>query len=174
VFLPLVPLDRNLKQEDQDLKQPIVVLSIAAFSAIAVSVFIPKMRVHAQSVIDNTAVRGTYGFTEQSAGGSNTSLVGLGLLTADGAGNICGYETLQVLGQGTQMRKFQGLYSVNPDGTGTMTVNYAPDPNADPTVTPDSSTPSATYSFVVVNNRLSLKGIRTANGVLVTSEFTKQ
>ena len=156
------------------MKKQIVVFSISALAGFAVWTFTPRVRVHAQSVLDNTVVRGAYGFTEQSAGGSGTPLVGLGLLMADGAGNISGCETLQVLGVGTQVRNFQGLYSVNPDGTGTMTVNYAPDPNADPTVTPDSSALSATYSFVVVNNKLSLKGIRTANGVLVTSEFTRQ
>ena len=156
------------------MKKQVLMLTIAALSGIAVWTFGPKVRVHAQSVIDNTAVQGTYGFTEQSAGGSEVPLVGLGLLMADGAGNISGHETIQVLGAGTQIRNFQGLYSVNPDGTGTMTVNYAPDPNADPTLTPDPSTLTATYSFVVVNNKLSLKGVRTANGVLVTSEFSKQ
>ena len=156
------------------MKKHITVLSIAALAGFAVWTFTPRVRVHAQTAIDNTTVQGIYGFTEQSAGGSDTPLVGLGLLIADGAGNISGHETVQILGAGTQVRSFLGLYSVNSDGTGSMTLNYAPDPNADPSITPDPATLTANYSFVIVNNKLSLRGIRTANGILVTSEFMKQ
>ena len=156
----------------------VVILSVAAAAAISVWSLAPGGHAHAQTAYDATALRGAYGFTEQGGVGTTNPLVGLGLLTADGVGGVTGYENVQVYGVGAQTRAFQGSYSVNPDGTGSMTVIYA----AAPTASTDGSTDTtadptqltATYNFVIVNNKLEMRGVRSENGVLVTSEFTRQ
>jgi hypothetical protein len=155
-----------------------VIFSVAAAAVISFWSLAPGGRAHAQTAYDATALRGAYGFTEQGGVGTSNPLVGLGLITADGVGGVTGYENVQIYGVGTQTRAFQGSYSVNPDGTGSMTLIYAAqatasaDGSADNPVDPSQLT--STYNFVIVNNKLEMRGVRSENGVLVTSEFTRQ
>jgi hypothetical protein len=94
-----------------------------------VAVCLPRLasrRVSAQSPV----LKGSYGFllTQEFAGG-NTPGALLGVATFDGAGNVTSNLTqVQVDGnpqattvQTGQSGQTSGTYTVNPDGTGTMT-----------------------------------------------------
>jgi hypothetical protein len=162
--------------ESLNMRKTVVILGVAA-AAILLFSLASGSRTHAQTAYDATALKGAYGFTEQGGVGTTNPLVGLGLITADGVGGVSGYENVQIYGVGTQTRSFQGSYTVNSDGTGSMTLVYAasaPAPDASGDVTSDSSQLTSTYNFVIVNNKLEMRGVRSENGVLVTSDFTRQ
>ena len=124
------------------------------------------------------SVKGTYGYTLQGTIASTTPLAGLGIVVADGNGGLSGTETLQIYGQGTQTQTFQGSYTVNNDGTGTMLINYPapPTPAYDPDNPPPPTPPALTakYDFVMVSGQLQLKAMRSENGIVATAEFTAQ
>jgi hypothetical protein len=131
---------------------------------------------HAASACSAAAFKGTYGFTEQGAIGTATPQVGLGVLVADGAGGISGSDTFQIYGVGTQQMTFAGSYTVNADGTGSMTLNCAApvtDNSLSATDTPAIAL-TTNYNFVIVNNQAELRAIRTENGTFVCTTFTRQ
>ena len=156
-------------------------LSIAALGALAFwGVNIHSRAVHAQTGYGLSALRGTYGFTEQGSVGTNVAMVGFGVLNADGNGGVSGYENSNVLGQAAQSRIFQGSYTIKPDGTGTLVLNYVPTP-ADLTGVDESGSPvyaqgnlTGRYEFVVVNNNLEFRGIRSGGGYTVSAAFARQ
>jgi hypothetical protein len=123
-----------------------------------------------------SSVKGTYGYMIQGQMGATR----LGLLTADGNGGISGSDIVQAFG-GTQTQPFQGSYTVNNDGTGTMTLNYpAPPAPPQPPQDPDNPTPVilppppiAHYNFVLVNGR-TLRAISSDRNVFATGDFTLQ
>lgn len=135
---------------------------------------------HAQEAYSAASVKGSYGYTVENAAGNSAPLVGVGLLVADGNGGLSGSETLQVYGTGNVVRTFQGSYTVNADGTGTMMLNYAAPAGSQTNASADednSFTPpvlSAGYDFVIVNNRAEIRGIRSENGVLTKADFRLQ
>lgn len=126
-----------------------------------------------------TSLQGVYGYTVQGTIGMTTPLAAMGVLTADGKGGISGTETLQVYGQGTQVTQFQGSYSVDAGGTGTMIINYPALP-AQPITDPDNpplpppAPVVARYSFVIVNGVAELRGMRADNGIIATAAFRQQ
>jgi hypothetical protein len=130
---------------------------------------------HAASGYSAVSMKGTYGYTVQGEVGSSTPLAGLGLLVADGNGGISGSETLQVYGGGTQTQSFQGSYTVNNDGTGTIIINY-PQPPVDPN-NPDALPVQgqvARYHFVIVGGNAEIKAVRADNGTIATADFRLQ
>jgi hypothetical protein len=64
--------------------------------------------------------------------GSTTRIAEAGRLTADGAGNVSGVDTVVVAGSTTR-RTFTGTYTVNSDGTGALVLNpsWGPQIHAD-------------------------------------------
>ena len=128
----------------------------------------------------SASLKGIYGYTVQGTLGMTTPMAAMGVLTADGNGGISGTETLQVYGQGTQITQFQGSYSVDAGGTGTMVINYpalpAPPDSGDPDNPPlPSPAPVvARYSFVIVNGVAELRGMRSDNGIIATAAFRQQ
>jgi len=64
--------------------------------------------------------------------GSSTAIAEAGRLTADGAGNVNGADTVIVAGSLVR-RTFVGTYSINPDGTGAFVLNpsWGPQIHAD-------------------------------------------
>jgi hypothetical protein len=64
--------------------------------------------------------------------GSTTRIAEAGRLTADGAGNVSGVDTVIVAGAATR-RTFSGTYTINPDGSGTFVLNpsWGPQLHAD-------------------------------------------
>lgn len=135
---------------------------------------------HAQAAYSVESVKGTYGYTIESGAGKAAPQVGVGLLVADGNGGLSGSESVQTYGTGNEARTFQGSYTVNADGTGTMTLNYAA-PAANPAVSDEEDTAtftppalSVTYQFVLVNNKAEIRGIRSENGALTKADFKLQ
>src|SRR5215472_12597749 len=64
--------------------------------------------------------------------GATTRIVEAGRLTADGAGNISGVDTVIVAAAAIR-RIFSGTYTINPDGTGALVLNpsWGPEIHAD-------------------------------------------
>ena len=102
---------------------------MTAILLVGMAVWLPRLasrRVAAQSPV----LKGSYGFllTQESAGGDMPGAL-LGVATFDGAGNVTSSLTqVQVDGnpqattvQSGQSGQTSGTYTVNPDGTGTMT-----------------------------------------------------
>ena len=81
--------------------------------------------------------------------------------------------------QAAQARTFQGSYTIKPDGTGMLTLNYAATPS-DVIGTDESGNPiysqaglTARYAFVVVNNKLEFRAIR-GDGYTSSASFVRQ
>ena len=89
------------------------------------------------SAYDVTSFNGSYaynlsGCAFDSLSGRNTRIAEAGRLTADGAGNVSGADTVIVDG-GLVRRTFTGNYTINSDGTGTLVLNpsWGPQIHAD-------------------------------------------
>jgi hypothetical protein len=162
------------------MKKHLTILGIAALAGLAFwGAHASSRAVHAQTGYTLDALRGTYGFTEQGSMGSNLAVVGIGVLNADGNGGVSGSENINILGQAAQSRTFQGSYTVKPDGTGMLTLNYAATPS-DQIGTDEGGNPIysqagliARYAFVVVNNKLEFRAIR-GDGYTSSAAFVRQ
>lgn len=100
----------------------------------------------------------TSGYSVDSDG--NTSpITEIGLLTMDGSGNVTGSSTLSVDGY-VMRRTFTGTYTVNPDGTGSVSLypTWGPQLNADLFV----SSNGAKVDFVVTDVATSVAGVMSA------------
>jgi hypothetical protein len=75
---------------------------------------------------------GINGSATDPISGLITRIAEAGLLTADGAGNVNGVDTVIVAGS-TIRRTFSGTYTINPDGTGALVLNptWGPQIHAD-------------------------------------------
>jgi hypothetical protein len=146
-----------------------------AIVAVAIAAWIGARTAAADTGYSLSSLNGSYGYMIQGTYSGSTPLVGIGVLQADGQGNISGSETSQFYGQGSMSRTYTGSYAVNPDGTGTVTLNYAPSPS-DPTDGNgnDIAVLTVSYSFVIVNSKAEFHAIRSDNGAIVTASFTKQ
>lgn len=86
---------------------------------------------------DSSSLSGGYSYLISGSAvdpifGALTRIAEAGLMTADGAGNLNGSDTVMVDGSLTR-RTFTGTYSVNPDGTGSLVLNpsWGPQIHAD-------------------------------------------
>lgn len=84
---------------------------------------------HADRAFSTASIRGSYGISYSvalpNASGPTQFLSGTGVYQADGAGHLTGEETTNANGEvcsGT----LTGTYSVNPNGTGTVSVTFTP------------------------------------------------
>jgi hypothetical protein len=120
-------------------------------------------------------VKGTYGYTVQGTIGLSSPFAAMGVLTADGNGGISGTETSQVYGVGMQTNAFQGSYTVDNTGCGTITLNF-PAPAQDPNNPDAPMLPGVTarYKFVIVNGMAEIRALRADNGTMATAEFKLQ
>jgi hypothetical protein len=89
------------------------------------------------SAYDVTSFNGSYayglsGCAFDSYSGRNTHIAEAGRLTADGASNVSGADTVIIDG-GLVRRTFTGNYTINSDGTGTLVLNpsWGPQIHAD-------------------------------------------
>lgn len=76
---------------------------------------------------DVSCLTGGYAYTISGSAvdplsGSTTQIAEAGRLTADGAGNLTGIDTVAVAGS-TIRRTFTGYYAVNPDGSGSLVLD---------------------------------------------------
>ena len=130
---------------------------------------------HAATGYSLASVKGTYGYIVQGQMGNNNPIVAIGILAADGIGGVSGTETLQTIGTYAEPQAFQGSYTVDRDGSGTLVLNF-------PAGAVDSAHPDAVptqgatvrYRFVIVNNKVELKGVRADNRSFATASFSLQ
>ena len=150
-----------------------LIAGLAGWTIANISFRVPAA--HAAGGYTNASVKGTYGYTVQGQMGNSNPLVALGVLVADGNGGLSGSETVQTIGTYAEPQTFQGSYTVNNDGTGTMTLNYPAGPT-DPNNPDAGPTPGAIvkYRFVIVNGKLTLKGVRADNRSFATADFSLQ
>src|SRR5258708_23938937 len=85
------------------------------------SISSPTTPVHAAG-FTNANVSGGYGFGVAGTSGAVPE-VGTGVVTADGNGNLTGGEETVNIGGISCHATFTGTYSVNANGTGTVTLN---------------------------------------------------
>lgn len=112
----------------------------------------------AQGRYDLRSLRRTYGFSASGtilppAVPSPTPAVAVGLMTFDGEGNCTIADTINIGGTVAVRGATPGTYTVDPDGTGTITVAFPGDPGPTP------------LSFVIVENAHELRFVRTDLGV---------
>jgi hypothetical protein len=135
------------------------VIIMTAFLLIGMALWYPALRsrrVAAQSM----GLTGSYGFTASApyTGANNSGpLAIVGVITFDGAGNLMGNETLvqpdtspNATTVQTQTVRFAGQYTVNSDGTGTLTV-----------IVPNG--PTIPISFVITDGGSSLMFVETGS-----------
>jgi hypothetical protein len=130
-------------------------------------------KANAQSGFSNFSLKGDYGYGIQGSVNGVVPLAGFGLLTADGSGGVTGTETTQSAA-GLLSRTFRGTYVVNADGSGTLNIDYTDiqtNDDGDPT---SSLSPSAHYSFVLVDARRGIRAVRTDSGFVVAATMQMQ
>ena len=142
-------------------------IMMTAALLIAAALWLPGLRsrrVAAQS----PGLMGSYGFTAISTGGTPDVAV-LGVLTFDGAGNVTGSQTIvspdpapNATTVTTQPLSFTGTYTVNPDGTGIITIQVG------------SETVSA-ISFVIIDGGSGAMFVQTGgSNTVITGTARKQ
>jgi hypothetical protein len=142
------------------------ILATGAILSVLSIGFLKQQTAQAQSGYATAGLKGTFGFVEQGSIGVNNPMSGVGLVTLNGNGTATGVEKVQYFGSTMQSIALAGTYSVNADGTGSLSLDY-PSDGVNPQYT-------ASYSFVLVNGVAEFTGIRSDNGTFVTATFTKQ
>ena len=147
-----------------------VTITVSVF-LIGIAVWVPlrSMRVAAQS--SGSGLKGSFGFTAtaQYALSNPNPVAVLGVITFDGAGNLTGNQTIASSDLSatattvqTQTVPFTGTYSVNADGTGSLTTQI-----------PGGGT--NTVSFVITDGGSGLMFVLTAGtNSLITGTARKQ
>jgi hypothetical protein len=106
----------------------------------------------AQPPFSNARLHGGYAGGYQGyllLGGTILNHNGVEQITFDGNGGFSGSETFNILsplGQLTCQGSLTGTYQINPDGTGTMALTFAPAANQDPNCVAAASTASIVLS----------------------------
>jgi hypothetical protein len=117
-----------------------------------------------ESTFTSRSLKGTWGFSDQAtivppAVPEPVPAVSVGILVLDGHGNCTGSDHLNTNGFTVGPRSFDTCtYSVNPDGTGSMTVTVAGD--------------SVSLFLVIVDNKREFRFI--LSGVLVGGGVAKR
>lgn len=133
--------------------------------------------VHAAAGFTAATLKGNYAFDESGTVGGN-KMLNIGLINFDGNGGVSGTANVkQSETNATQTATFTGIYTVNPDGSGTMTINYSlpqsyTNPNDGSTSIQDQGF-QATYNVVITSSG-HLRAVRADEGTFVTSSFEKQ
>jgi hypothetical protein len=141
------------------------VIVLLAFGLVAV----PEMdATHAKSGFSLRSIKGTYGFFfVVQAVPSLQPESGTGVITADGKGYVTGIETFNTGDQVCVDVGLSGTYTVNPNGTGTMSINFD-------SQTQDCSG-SFTTSFVILDGGKIIRLAGTDPGfVTISEEWRKQ
>jgi hypothetical protein len=127
----------------------------------------------AQTGFSVKSIKGTYGFSFSVAVPNASSvdfIGGTGVYNADGAGHLTGTESYNSTlsgGHSCVDVSISGTYTVNPDGTGTDTINLSsPDPQC---------SGSFGQTLVIVQGGKVVKATNIEPGaVLVAGEWTRQ
>jgi hypothetical protein len=126
--------------------------------------------VHAQTGFSLSSIKGQYGFSFFIFTITDSGLLptgGTGVYTADGEGQLTGSETFSSNGQ-ICAASLSGTYTVNPDGTGTTTVEFSP-------ITEDCSGGTFHQSLVITDSGNTVRVASTDPGVVtVLEEWKKQ
>jgi hypothetical protein len=96
-----------------------------------------------------------------------TWLVGVGQLTADGKGHLTGSESFSLLGTQCAGTLTGGVYSINADGTGTLSATYAP-------TSGDCAGEAVGLSLVLTNGGAGLKFYSTSPQAVTFGEAAQQ
>ena len=87
--------------------------------------------VQASSGFSNSNLNGTYAYSGNGVGAGNLAESAVGVVTADGKGNIsAGESTANIGGTICHLTSISGTYSVNSDGTGTASITGTLDPQS--------------------------------------------
>ena len=140
------------------------VRKLAGLTALVASAAFSGGVLRAETACDATALNGAYSFKLNGyvydRQGYSYFLAGVGVATADGAGNVSGTETMSFDGSIVK-RKFTGTYAINSDCTGSFTFNYG-----------DSSVFHA--DVVVTNDAKEVSVVQTDSGFIYSGEWKKQ
>ncbi len=134
---------------------------IFALSAIVVLMGVTRPGSAEAGGFDNKSLKGAFGFSASGIIVAPNPLAGpavaVGIFTGDGAGGCSISDTINVAVLGIVARTtISCTYSVNPDGTGTITPTFGP---------PFGVTPS---SFVIVDKENEFRFIRTTSTVRIS------
>jgi len=123
-------------------------------------------KANADKVFSETSVRGSYGFSFQGEIVGIAPVAAIGVLEADGNGNINpASRTININGVPIT-ETFTCTYSVDPNGTGSAVCPIDdPQPGAPPV---------ETFDFVLVNNAKGFQFVGTTPGIVVLGTGTKQ
>ena len=109
----------------------------------------------------NASIKGGYGLSCEGTVVGVGPLAVIGVLTADGKGNISGVETLSVNGVITSGVTLTGTYTVNADCTGSIV-----------TTAPDGAVTD--HDFVLDDNKKEIRIIVTESGAVVVCTGREQ
>ena len=105
--------------------------------------------------------KGSFGLTTTGAIVGVGDLAALGKITADGKGNLVDGSFTQSLNGVISRGTFTGTYEVNPDCSGSATLNFA-------------SGATAHRDIVIVDDGREVRGISTDSGTVLTVNLKKQ
>ncbi|MEJ2365811.1 MAG: hypothetical protein P8075_13340 [Deltaproteobacteria bacterium] len=118
-------------------------------------------------VFSEKSVRGSYGFSFQGEILGVGPVAAVGVLEADGRGNITdASRTINISGI-TFEQTFTCTYSVNPDGTGSAVCELDEPP-------PEGAPAVETFGVVLVDNAKGFRFVGTTPGIVVLGTGTKQ
>ncbi len=107
-----------------------------------------RSNAHAQTVFSAASIKGSYGISYvvalPNASGPTQFFSGTGVYQADGAGHLTGAETTNTNGE-VCSGDLNGTYTVNSNGTGTVSVTFTP-------TTPGCSAGSFQQSLVIMES----------------------
>ena len=113
------------------------------------------------------SVKGTYASTFHG------TIDGTGTLVADGAGNIVGGTETANDGTNICTGSLTGTYTVNADGTGTLTIVFTTDHSA-PNIGACPSISATSHAAIVLVSRKQIEVSGTDPTVLVSGSLTRQ
>lgn len=93
--------------------------------AILATMFVLGMVPSLNAQCSNASFGGSFGFTFTGTAPEG-NIAAVGSLTADGAGNVVGSQTISINGTIFQGDGFAGTYTVNPGCTGNATLTFSP------------------------------------------------
>lgn len=116
------------------------------------------------------SLKGTYAFTEQGTTTLLQPVVGLGLITFDGAGGVSGSGSTLAPGVNLETT-FSGTYTVGSDGSGTISITHT---LSTATEDGDLQTAVAKYKFVILSEGRELKSIRSDGSAFIVGSLVRR